>query len=53
MSVEALIRERLEGSGLKTGESARALVARARQVADLDEETAQARAVEEARRYRH
>lgn len=53
MSIEALIQESLEDSGLKAGESARALVARSRQAADLDEETAQARALEEARRHRH
>lgn len=51
-SIGALIEESLESYGVKTRESAAALVARSRQGADLDEEMAQALAVEETRRQR-
>jgi hypothetical protein len=51
-SIGALIEESLENCGIKTRESAAALVARSRKTADLDEEAALNLAVEETRRQR-
>lgn len=51
-SIAALIEESLEHYGIKTTETAAALVARARRRADLDEDEAREIAVDETRRAR-
>jgi len=51
-SITALIEESLEHYGIKTTETAAALVARARRTADLEEDDARRIAAEETRRAR-